>query len=169
MTLPKYQGEAKMRLQKILVKIFIGLLFSIMFGCRSVPSTVPPTQNIPNYNSTSTQTPGNTGMDMDVAIKEATSQMEMKLPAKTKMALVSVSSSSSAFSEQVLNRLESTIVSSGKLVVVDRANLDKIRTEQGFQLSGEVDDNSAKAIGKLLGAGALPVLLRIWETYTVLP
>jgi hypothetical protein len=40
-------------------------------------------------------------------------------------------------------------------VVVDRANLDKVRAEQGFQLSGEVDDNSAKNIGKLLGAGAI--------------
>jgi hypothetical protein len=27
--------------------------------------------------------------------------------------------------------------------------------EQGFQLSGEVDDDSAKSIGKLSGAGAI--------------
>jgi hypothetical protein len=39
--------------------------------------------------------------------------------------------------------------------VVDRANLDRVREEQGFQLSGEVDDDSAKAIGKILGAGAI--------------
>jgi hypothetical protein len=39
--------------------------------------------------------------------------------------------------------------------LVDRASLDKIRGEQGFQLSGEVDDNSAKTIGKLLGARAI--------------
>jgi hypothetical protein len=30
--------------------------------------------------------------------------------------------------------------------------LDKIRTEQNFQLSGEVDDRSAVSIGKILGA-----------------
>jgi len=41
------------------------------------------------------------------------------------------------------------------LIVVDRANLDKVRAEQGFQLSGEVSDESAKAIGQLLGAGAI--------------
>ncbi|MDR2178642.1 MAG: DUF1566 domain-containing protein, partial [Treponema sp.] len=35
------------------------------------------------------------------------------------------------------------------------ANLDKVREEQGFQASGEVDDESAKSIGKLLGAGAI--------------
>jgi formylglycine-generating enzyme required for sulfatase activity len=39
-----------------------------------------------------------------------------------------------------------------KVVVVDRNSLDIIRREQNFQLSGEVDDNSAQAIGKMLGA-----------------
>jgi hypothetical protein len=95
------------------------------------------------------------GMELDVAIREATAQMEAKIPSNTMVALVSVASPSTAFSTQVLTRLESAIVSSGKLVVVDRANLDKVREEQGFQLSGEVDDESAKSIGKLLGAGAI--------------
>jgi hypothetical protein len=95
------------------------------------------------------------GMDLDAAIREAATQMEMKIPSKTMVALVSVASPSAQFSSQVLTRLESAIVSSGKLVVVDRANLDKVREEQGFQLSGEVDDESAKSIGKLLGAGAI--------------
>jgi hypothetical protein len=102
------------------------------------------------------ETNGNSpGMDLDTAIKKAAAQMEAKIPSKTKIALVSVASPSTAFSTQVLTRLESAIVSSGKLVVVDRANLDKIREEQGFQLSGEVDDESAKSIGKLSGAGAI--------------
>jgi hypothetical protein len=71
------------------------------------------------------------------------------------VALVSVASSSAQFSEYVISRLEAAVVGGGKLVVVDRANLDKVREEQGFQLSGEVDDDSAKAIGKILGAGAI--------------
>jgi hypothetical protein len=94
-------------------------------------------------------------LELDAAIKEAAAQMETKIPSKTMIALVSVASPSTAFSTQVLTRLESAIVSSGKLVVVDRANLDKVREEQGFHLSGEVDDESAKSIGKLLGAGAI--------------
>jgi hypothetical protein len=98
---------------------------------------------------------GSSGMDMDAAVREAAAQMEAKIPSKTMAALVSVASPSTAFSTQVLTRLESAIVSSGKLVLVDRANLDKVREEQGFQLSGEVDDESAKSIGKLLGAGAI--------------
>jgi hypothetical protein len=39
--------------------------------------------------------------------------------------------------------------------VVDRANLDKVRAEQGFQESGEVSDDSAKSIGQMVGAGAI--------------
>jgi hypothetical protein len=85
----------------------------------------------------------------------AAAQREGNLPGGTKVALISVSSSSAQFSEYVISRLEAALVGGKKLVVVDRANLDKVREEQGFQLSGEVDDNSAKNIGKLLGAGAI--------------
>ncbi|MDR2093994.1 MAG: DUF1566 domain-containing protein, partial [Treponema sp.] len=63
--------------------------------------------------------------------------------------------SSAQLSEYIISRLEAAVVNGGKLVVVDRANLDKIREEQGFQLSGDVDDNSAKDIGKMVGAGAI--------------
>jgi hypothetical protein len=115
----------------------------ILAGCAGAPA------------ASGSQETGPLGMDLDTAVKEAAAQMETKLPAKTMVALVSVMSPSTAFSEQAITRLESAIVSSGKLVVVDRANLDKIRAEQGFQLSDEVDDNSAKSIGKLLGAGAI--------------
>jgi hypothetical protein len=95
------------------------------------------------------------GMDLDTAIREAAMRMEKNLSGGTKVALVSMASSSVQFSEYVINRLEAALVDGGKLVVVDRANLDKVRAEQGFQLSGEVDDDSAKSIGKLLGAGAI--------------
>jgi hypothetical protein len=95
------------------------------------------------------------GMDLDAAIREAAVQMGENLPGGTVVAIVSVASSSAQFSEYVISRLEAALVSGKKLVVVDRANLDKVREEQGFQLSGEVDDNSAKVIGKLLGAGAI--------------
>jgi hypothetical protein len=95
------------------------------------------------------------GIYLDTAIKNAAVQMEENISGGTKVALVSIASSSAQFSEYVLSRLEAAIVSGRKLVIVDRANLDKVREEQGFQLSGEVDDDSAKAIGKLAGAGAI--------------
>ncbi|MDR1903819.1 MAG: hypothetical protein LBQ88_16245 [Treponema sp.] len=126
-------------------KILVLLTVFIMSGCGSSA----PAQTANQVSS------GSAGMDLDAVIREAVGQMEARLPARTTLALVSVASPSAAFSEQVITRLESAIVGNRKLGVVDRANLDKIRSEQGFQLSGEVDDDSAKAIGKLLGAGAI--------------
>jgi hypothetical protein len=130
-----------MKNKKILIRAFIGLLILMSFGCKSAPAPSASTHHV--------------GMDLDTAIREAAIQMETRIPSGTMVALVSVASPSTAFSTQVLTRLESAIVTNGKLVVVDRANLDKVRAEQGFQLSGEVSDESAKAIGQLLGAGAI--------------
>ena len=109
----------------------ISLVFLVMGfisgGCVGFPQAAPPGA-------------GGSAKDLDAAIREAAAHMEAEIPAKTLIALVSVASPSTAFSSQVLTRLESALVSGKKLVVVDRANLDKIREEQGFQLSGEVDD-----------------------------
>jgi hypothetical protein len=127
---------------KKLVFCIIPLAMAIM-GCASNGSAAAKTND------------GSPGMDLDAAIREAATQMEENLPGMTEVALVSVASSSAQFSEYVISRLEAALVSGRKLIVVDRANLDRVREEQGFQLSGEVDDNSAKAIGKLLGAGAI--------------
>jgi curli biogenesis system outer membrane secretion channel CsgG len=37
-------------------------------------------------------------------------------------------------------------------IIIDRIQLDKIRLEQNFQLSREVEDETAVSIGKLVGA-----------------
>ncbi|MDR1900055.1 MAG: hypothetical protein LBQ55_08615 [Treponema sp.] len=117
------------------------LSFSVIMlaGCGGIPSA----------NSS----PG--GLAIDTAIEQAAARIEKAFNAGTEIALISVSSPSAQFSEYVLTYLESILVNNGKLAVVDRANLDKIRAEQGFQLSGDVSDESAKAIGKMLGAGAI--------------
>jgi hypothetical protein len=118
-------------------------LIMVLMGCASSGTVAAETNSI------------SPGMDMDSAIREAAAQMGENIPGGTKVALVSVASSSAQLSEYVISRLEAALVSGKKLVVVDRANLDKVREEQGFQASGEVDDDSAKSIGKLLGAGAI--------------
>ncbi|MDR1786216.1 MAG: penicillin-binding protein activator LpoB [Spirochaetaceae bacterium] len=103
-----------------------------------------------------TAVPASSGsMTLDEAIALAAERMEARLPRDTEVALINVSSPTAAFSEYVLTGLEAVLVNNGKLVVVDRANLDKIRAEQGFQASGEVSDESAKSIGQMLGAGAI--------------
>ena len=40
-------------------------------------------------------------------------------------------------------------------IITDRSQLDLLRQEQNFQISGEVDDGSAVSIGKILGADVI--------------
>jgi len=69
----------------------------------------------------------------------------------TIMAIVNVSSNDNELSIYVVNELEYILVNNG-FTIVDRRELDKIRSEQRFQLSGEIDDNTIVSIGKFAGA-----------------
>jgi len=129
--------------------LFFILLTLGLFGCSSSPSSASKNPSL------------------DEVIKQAAEKIEERLEKGTKVALINVQSPTTQFSEYVLTYMESIFVNNGKLIVVDRANLDKIRQEQGFQLSGEVSDASAKAIGKMLGAGAIVTgtLINIGDSY----
>ena len=94
-------------------------------------------------------------VSLSTAIRMAASRMELRLNEGTKVALINFTSPSQAFSDYVLDELSAVLVNNGQLVVVDRANLDKIRQELGFNVSGEVSDASMQEIGKILGAQAL--------------
>jgi len=94
-------------------------------------------------------------VSLNTAIREAAARMENRLDRGTKIALINFTSPSQAFSEYVLDELSAVLVNNGQLVVVDRANLDKIRQELGFNMSGEVSDASMQAIGQMLGAQVL--------------
>ena len=60
-----------------------------------------------------------------------------------------------AENRQPLRVPETSLVNDGIVTVVDRASLDKVRQELNFNLSGEVSDQSAQSIGKMLGAQAI--------------
>ena len=89
---------------------------------------------------------------LDAAINETAKIIKDNLPQGTKVAVVNFTSSSPAFSEYVIEELSIALAGNRKLVVVDRRELDLIRNEMDFQLSGVVDDNSISSIGRILGA-----------------
>jgi len=68
-----------------------------------------------------------------------------------KLAIVNVSSTDRELSEFVANELEYLLVNN-RYTVVDRSELDRIRREQNFQLSGDVDDNTIVSVGRFAGA-----------------
>ena len=74
-----------------------------------------------------------------------------KLSANAPVAIFDFNSSSEQFSNRIINDLTEVLIRDG-VRVIDRQNLEYILSEQNFQLSGYVSDESAVSIGKMLGA-----------------
>jgi TolB-like protein len=128
----------KQRRRNQMKKIFFSLaVFMLIGGCSSSPAANPDE------------------VSLNTAIRQAAARMESGLDAGTKIALINFTSPSQAFSDYVLDELSAVLVNNRHLVVVDRANLDRIRQELGFNVSGEVSDQSMQEIGQMLGAQAL--------------
>jgi TolB-like protein len=95
------------------------------------------------------------GMTLDQAIAEAAVSIDERITAGTKIALLNFTSISDRFSSYVLDELTANIVDSRKLIVVDRAEMDLIRSELDLQYSGEISDDSMQALGQRLGAQSI--------------
>jgi curli biogenesis system outer membrane secretion channel CsgG len=92
--------------------------------------------------------------NIEEGLTKAAEQLMNKLDKTSKIAIVYVSSNDENITEYIANELEFIMVNSG-FTIIDRSNLDKIRQEQNFQLSGEVDDDTAVSIGRLVGANII--------------
>ena len=114
---------------------FALLLALFALGCASVTPAPPATTD---------------GLDM--AIREASDYLNANVPAGSKIVILNVQSSSDALSDYVIDELMSNAVNDRKFELVDRHQLDLIRAEQNFQMSGAVDDREALEIGKFFGA-----------------
>ena len=108
-----------------------------------------------------------TTANLDAAIQQTSRDISASLPQGTKLALLNFSSPSDVLSDYVLEEMSIALVKERKLVVVDRKEIDLIRGEMNFQMSGEVSDESAQEIGKLLGAQSIVTgsLVNMGETH----
>jgi hypothetical protein len=115
------------------------ILFFIIFlaSCAHTPET----KNLPPADS----------VTLDEAITQATQGIAAKFPAGTRVAVVRFKAMSAAMSDYLFDELSDALVDKG-MTVADRDSLKLVLKEQHFQLSGYVDDDTAVAIGKLLGA-----------------
>ena len=96
-----------------------------------------------------------TTVSIEEAIKTGAQEIETRLAAGSKVVVLNFSSPSQRFSNYALDEMMTVLVRSGKLTVVDRANLELIQKEMDFQMSGEVNDSSAQSIGQILGAQSI--------------
>lgn len=72
---------------------------------------------------------------------------------KASLAFIALTSDNrvTAVENYVTDGLTESVFNTGKMRIIERANLEKILSEQKFQLSGIVDESQAKDIGKVAG------------------
>jgi hypothetical protein len=74
------------------------------------------------------------------------------IPGPLSVAVINIASADPEEGEFAVEELILLLVNAKKYRIVERRNIDIIRAEQNFQLSGEVDDDTAVSIGRLIGA-----------------
>jgi hypothetical protein len=90
--------------------------------------------------------------DLDVAIRETSDYLNRQIPAGNKLVILNIQSDFPALSEYIIDELIANTVNDQIFSVVDRQQLNTIRAELDFQMSGEVDDDTAQALGRMAGA-----------------
>jgi TolB-like protein len=89
---------------------------------------------------------------LDEAINNSMIYFVNRLPKGIKLVILNFTTPTRELSEYMIEELTVAIVNDGSLTVVDRRNLELLQQEMDFQLSGEVSDATAQAIGQKLGA-----------------
>ena len=91
-------------------------------------------------------------VDVQTALKETAEQFSTSLKPKSVVAIIGIHSESPVLSDFMLDELTVHFVRLKKLTIADRANLEAIKKEMSFQLSGEVGDESIQQLGAKIGA-----------------
>jgi tetratricopeptide (TPR) repeat protein len=85
------------------------------------------------------------------AIEQSADNIAADLPEGSRVAFAAWESPSAGLSDYIMEELTGALVDRG-MEVADRQNLEYVYRELDFQMSGEVSDESARSIGKFLGA-----------------
>jgi len=117
-------GEISVDLTKVTVDESSGIQYTI------VKSDVPPIEQV-----------------ISTAIQKAI----LRVQKNSVLAVVPITTDNKMISDYLTGEIEYLLVGHG-LSVVDRSQLDRIRTEQRLQLSGEIDSNTISSIGRFSGA-----------------
>jgi hypothetical protein len=88
----------------------------------------------------------------DKAIPQIFGTLTQNIPQRSRLAIVGVTSNDPNEATFYLNELTINFVNARRYTVVDRNDIDKVLTEQNFQMTGNVSDESFVSIGKFIGA-----------------
>ncbi len=90
--------------------------------------------------------------ELQEALKETAEQFFSSLRAKSVVAIIGIYSGNAELSDFMMDELALQFVMLRKLTIADRANLEAIKKEMNFQLSGEVGDETMQQLGAKVGA-----------------
>ena len=138
-----------MKNNKLLVFAMTVLLITFLGSCGNNPSV---SDNSTTVNNVSRATGLATVDALDITIREASDYLNENIPRGNRIVILNIQSNSHDLSDYIIDELIANAVNDRLFSVVDRQQLEEIRTEQNFQLSGEVDDNEALEIGRFFGA-----------------
>ena len=94
-------------------------------------------------------------LSLTEVISRSARAVENALPQGAMLAVLNFVSPSEIFSNHVLDALTGELVTGQQVTIVDRLNFALITQELNLHMSGEVSDDSALAIGRLLGAQSI--------------
>jgi hypothetical protein len=130
-------------------------LFLFLAACKGNPDPVVKTNPPLIYGDLEAVQQLNTGVvdTLIECINKSAIDLAANIPQGTIMAVIQITSSDVFEAEFAEEQLIFVLVQNGRFRIVERKDLDVIRREQNFHLSGDVDDNTAVSIGKMAGAG----------------
>jgi hypothetical protein len=134
------------KIERFRIKTFLmgALLCAVFLACGGVPAP-----------SAAKSQPAAPVDELDAVIRETSDYLNGKVPGGSKAVFLNIRSDYPDLSEYILSVLSENAVNDGVFSVVDRQQLDLIRAELNFQMSGEVSDESAQNIGQILGAQSI--------------
>jgi tetratricopeptide (TPR) repeat protein len=109
------------------------MIFAVFSGCTGSPAAAD-------------------GVSLEEGIAQVARDIEAGLPEGRRVAVVNFESPSARFSDFVLEELQDILADNPKFVVIGRDELELLRNELDFRVSGRLDDEAAMSIGRSLDA-----------------
>jgi hypothetical protein len=94
-------------------------------------------------------------MPLTTALDSSVPYLISQIPVGAKILVLNFSADTVTLSNYLVDEITVRLVNDSNFTVVDRRDLDIIRQEMDFQMSGEVSDETAVGIGKKIGAQSI--------------
>jgi hypothetical protein len=145
-------------------KFVVLLLAALLFCFSSCASQVnaAPVKTVPAATASVTDIPARAvetapvyppgSLSLDEAISDIAAYFTSRLPEGSTLAIVSFEADTGGLSDYIFEEFWNKFEGSGKFIMLERRNLDRIRTEIEYQMSGAVSDTSARFFGRQYGA-----------------